>query len=155
MTKVVTPAGVAAAAGLPMLPFIISGLALGTVAVTIAAPKADAAQLIALVTAASLMASPYAHSYDTIALIPACAALLLQGRWIYAVPAGIIFMGLSSMTMVAMVFILVAVSIETRFNVTVDLRGALWPNARQTNVGDLPSSVAVAETMLPIDRSNS
>ena len=140
MPKVVSPAGVAAAAGLPMLPFIVSGLALGTAAVTIAARKADDAQLIALVTAASLVASPYAHSYDTIALIPACVALLLRGRWIFAVPSGIIFMGLSSMTMVAMVFILVAVSIETRFNVTVDLPGALWSRKRKANAGDLAST---------------
>lgn len=152
MTKVVTPAGVAAVAGFPMLPFLIAGLVLGFAAVTFTAPKAEGVHLVALVTAASLVASPYAHSYDTIALIPACVALLLQGRWIYAAPAGIIFMGQSSSTMVAMVFILVAVSLETHFKFTFDLRGALWTDLRKASVSHDPLSSAMAETTPSTDR---
>lgn len=114
MIRAVTPAGTAAVAGLPMLPFILSGVALGTAAVIVSVPKVEGEQLILLVVAASLVASPYAHSYDTIALIPSCAALLLKGRWIYAVPAAFIFVGTPFLTMASIMALLVMAIAESR-----------------------------------------
>lgn len=122
MIRTISPASAAVEAGLPSLPFLIAGLALATVAVITTAPKAEGVQLVALVTAASLVASPYAHLYDAVALIPACVALMLRGRWIYAVPAGLIFIGTPHIMIASILFMLVATFIETRFKVTVE-----WP----------------------------
>jgi hypothetical protein len=113
MTKVISPAGQAAEAGLPTIPFVIAGLGLGAAAVALAAPRIEGAQLVALITASSIVASPYAHPYDTTAIIPACIALLLNGRWIYAIPAGFIFMGTQRMTTAGLVFILIVVLVES------------------------------------------
>lgn len=112
MTRAVTPAGMAAVAGLPMLPFIVSSIALGAAAVIVAAARVEGEQLILLVVAASLVASPYAHSYDTIALIPACVALLLKGKWIYAVPAAFIFVGTPFLTMASIMALLVLLAAD-------------------------------------------
>lgn len=109
MIRGVTPAGIAAVAGLPMSPFLLSGLALGIAAIVVAARKVEGELLIGLVMAASLVASPYAHAYDTIALIPACVALLLRGSWWVAVPAAMIFVGTPFLTMIGLMAGLAAV----------------------------------------------
>jgi hypothetical protein len=124
MERTIAPASAAASAGLPSLPFVIAGLTLGTAAVVTCAPKLEGVHLVALITAASLLSSPYAHIYDAVALIPACVALMVQGRWVYAVPAVIIFMGTPLMTIGSMAFILFATFVETRFKITVG-----WPEA--------------------------
>jgi hypothetical protein len=153
MPHVISPSGMAAVAGLPTLPFLIFGLVLGTAAVTIAATKAEGSHLVALVIAASLVASPYAHSYDTIAMIPACVALMLQGRWIYAIPCGIVFIGQSSTTAIALVFLLIALSIETHFKITFELSVIRLLNPRKATDATALSSSAVAEAERPNDRS--
>jgi hypothetical protein len=125
MIRTIAPASAAVSAGLPPLPFVIAGLVIGTAAILTSAPEAQGVHLVALVTAASLVSSPYAHIYDAVALIPACVALMMRGRWIYAVPAGLIFMGTPLITIASMLFILFATFIETRFKVSVG-----WPVAR-------------------------
>ena len=112
MTKVISPAGQAVMAGLPAFPFIVGGLALGGAAVFFMAPKVEGAHLIALILAASIVASPYAHLYEATALIPACVILVFHGRWLYAIPAGLICTGLLQLTMMALIFILVAATFE-------------------------------------------
>lgn len=127
MTRVISPAGRAAELGFPIAPFIIAGFALGAAAVLFAAPKLEGAHLIALITASSIVASPYAHPYDATALIPACVMLLLDARWIYAIPAGLIFIGTQQMTVVSLVFILVVLLVES-----------IWQRARNSESVVLP-----------------
>jgi hypothetical protein len=127
MVRPITPASAAASAGLPSIPFLIAGLAIGAAAIATSAPKAEGVYLVALITAASLLSSPYAHLYDAVGLIPACVVLMMRGRWVYAVPAGLIFMGTPLITIVSMVFILFAAFIETRFRVTVGWLGHRLP----------------------------
>jgi len=112
LKRVVSPAGWAAERGLPTAPFVIAGLILGGAAVSFAAPKLEGAHLIALITASSIVASPYAQPYDTTALIPACLMLLVNARWIYAIPAGLIIIGIPQVTMPSLVFILVVVLVK-------------------------------------------
>lgn len=93
MVRAVTPAGIAAVAGLPIAPFLLSGFALAMAAVIVGARRFEGELLIGLVIAASLVVSPYAHVYDMIALVPACTVLMLRGQWWAAIPAAMIFIG--------------------------------------------------------------
>jgi len=112
LKRVISPAGWAAVRGFPTAPFVIAGLVLGVAVVAFAAPTVRDAHLVALITASSIVASPYAQPYDTTALIPACVMLLLNARWIYAIPAGLIFIGIPQMTVASLVFILVIVLVK-------------------------------------------
>ncbi|MFL6770279.1 MAG: glycosyltransferase family 87 protein [Sphingomicrobium sp.] len=100
--RAITPTGRAALVGLPILPFLLAGMAIATTAVIVAARKVEGELLIGLIVAASIVASPYAHAHDTIALIPACVVLLLRKPWWAAVPAAMVFVGTPGLTMIGM-----------------------------------------------------
>lgn len=109
----ITPAGIAANIGLPSLPFLLAGVAIGAGVVIAAARKLEREQLIGLVAAASLVASPYAYAHDTIILIPACVVLILSGPWWAAVPAAMILVGTPGLTMIGLTIGLIAVALWT------------------------------------------
>lgn len=90
----VTPAAFAERIGLPSVPFLVAGAAIGTLAVVRNAREYEGADLAALIVAGSLLASPYALTHDALALIPAILiALLRNPNWKMA-PAITIFSGL-------------------------------------------------------------
>ena len=93
LSFVIAPAGRAAFLGLPDLPFLLCGIALGCAAIIVAARRTEREMLVALIVGASLLASPYAHIHDTIAIIPACALLLFRGHWLAAIAAALIVTG--------------------------------------------------------------
>lgn len=113
-SSMITPAGRAEYYGLPQLPFLIAGLAVGAVAVVVAARRVEKDILVGLITAASLAASPYAHVHDTIALIPACALLMLRGQWWAAVPAALMFVGWPDLVTLSLLAGLVIVIVTAR-----------------------------------------
>ena len=111
VVRTITPAGKAALSGLPALPFLLIGVAIGAAAVVASAKRVEGELLIGLVVAASIVASPYAYAHDTIALIPACVALLLRGPWWAAIPAAMIFLGIPSLAMTGLIIGLCAVAL--------------------------------------------
>ena len=77
----VSPAAVAASKGLPPLPFIIAGGALGLWLVY-RCRNAEPLAVTAAAGAGSLLASPYALTYDLAVLAPYLVSLIFQGRLI-------------------------------------------------------------------------
>jgi hypothetical protein len=76
----VSPAGVAQYWGLPQLPFLLAGIALGLAAVAGAARRAHGIELAALIVTASLLASPYALATDAIPILPFLACTAIRDR---------------------------------------------------------------------------
>lgn len=112
VSRSITPAGIALKSGLPMLPFLLGGASIGTLAVFYSARRLEDATLIGLIVAASLITSPYAYAHDTIALIPACIVMMLRGRWAYAAPAAMLFIGTPLLAMTGMMWLLAAWSLD-------------------------------------------
>lgn len=98
ISMAISPAARAEYLGLPLLPILLAGAAIGLAAVVIMAKRLEGEMLIALVVGASLAASPYAHTHDSIALIPACIALLLKGSWPMAIIAAMVITGTAALT---------------------------------------------------------
>lgn len=104
--KAISPAGLAATAGHPVLPFLLVGALVASVAVALSARRVEDESLIALCVAASLVVSPYCYIHDAIAIIPACVAMMLRGQWVYAIPAALIFFGTPILAMAGLMWLL-------------------------------------------------
>lgn len=99
----ISPAARAEYFGLPALPFIVAGAAIGLAAVVTMSSRAEDEMLVALIVGASLAASPYAHAHDSIALIPACIVLLQRAGWPLAIAAALVITGTAAWTPVGLV----------------------------------------------------
>jgi hypothetical protein len=73
----VSPAAFAGTLGLPRLPLLILGCAIG-VAIALKSGEFDDQTRAAMVACASLFAAPYALRYDMIAMAPAMAVVILR-----------------------------------------------------------------------------
>ena len=76
---VITPAAWGPKLGLPMLPWLLLGLALSATLIITFARRSDGANLAALMVVASILSSPYALPHDLIGAMPALAAFILLG----------------------------------------------------------------------------
>jgi hypothetical protein len=112
VSKAITPAGVAVAAGYPAWPFLMVGGAVAALAVVLASKKVRGAELIALIVAASLAASPYGYIHDAMAIIPACVVLVLRARWSVALPGALIFFGTPIAAMAGLMWLLVMLALD-------------------------------------------
>lgn len=108
LSKAISPAARAEYWGLPVLPVLLAGAAIGLAAVVIMAKRLEGEMLIALIVGASLVASPYAHTHDSIALIPACIILLQKGHWPVAIAGASIVTGAAAWAPVGLVAGLIA-----------------------------------------------
>jgi hypothetical protein len=133
VVRTITPAGKAALAGLPTLPFLLFGVVIGVTAVIASAKKVEGELLIGLVVAASIVASPYAYAHDTIAVIPACVVLLLRGPWWAAIPSALIFLGIPSLVMTGLI---VGLCVAALWSIRSDSEESVTPSPASSSPGN-------------------
>lgn len=104
--KAITPAGIAAAWGYEPPPMLVIGGMVAAISVALAARHVEDEMLVGLIVAASLVASPYGYAHDMMAIIPACVVLMLRGRWAFAIPAAMIFVGTPLLAMSGLLWLL-------------------------------------------------
>jgi len=75
----ITPATLGPKLGLPMLPWLLAGIALSMVLIVRFARRAEGAKLAALMIAASILAAPHGLPHDLVGAMPALAVFILSG----------------------------------------------------------------------------
>ncbi len=91
---VITPAAFGPRLGLPMLPWLLLGVALAAVLVARFARQAQGASLAALMVVSSILASPYALPHDLVGAMPALSLFILSSPSIaYFAMASAVFCG--------------------------------------------------------------